>query len=135
MEHAGKSSHTVEISPYIPAAVSEDEDLAIDTIKEYIAYYVGGMGTFYHQAMVRYGFKAEADLIAGAWSKGDKSGAIESVTQDMVDEISICGGSDAGGAKLAQYMDSGADMPVILFPPKASRDLVRETMEALSPVN
>ncbi len=135
MYEADNSSHKIEIAPYIPAAVSEDEDLAMNTIKEYIAYYIGGMGTFYHQAMVRYGFEAEADKTAAAWSKGDKSGAIGSVTQDMVDAISICGSSGAGRAKIAQYYEDGADIPVILFPPKSSRDLVRETMEALAPGN
>lgn len=132
---ATKMAGQVEINPYIPAAVSKDEVLAIDTIKEYIAYYVGGMGTFYHQAMIRYGFKSEADSIVEAWSSGDKSGAITNVTQEMVDAISICGSSNEGKSKIAEYIKCGADLPVILFPPKASRDLVRETMEALAPGN
>ena len=131
----GKISGQIEISPYIPAAVSKDEDHARDVIKEYIAYYVGGMGTFYHQAMIRYGFGEEADKIVDAWGRGDKSGAIESVTQQMVESLSICGKSDVGRSKIAEYVDKGADLPVILFPPKASRDLVRETMEALAPGN
>ena len=132
---AGRRSEKVEISPYIPAAVSQDEDLARNTIKEYIAYYVGGMGTFYHQAMIRYGFKNEADAIVNAWSSGDKGGAIENVTQEMVDAISICGNSDNGKSRIADYIKNGADLPVILFPPKATRELVRETMEALAPGN
>ncbi len=130
---AGRSSEQLNISPYIPAAVSQDEDLAGDTIKEYIAYYVGGMGTFYHQAMIRYGFKSEADAIVSAWREGNKGGAIENVTQEMVNSISICGNSDNRKSKIADYISNGADLPVILFPPKASRELVRETMEALAP--
>lgn len=130
---AARSLDGIMIAPYIPAAVSQNKDLARDTIKEYIAYYVGGMGTFYHQAMIRYGFKSEADAIVKVWSSGDKNGAIENVTQEMVEAISICGNSDEGKSKIDQYYSNGADLPVILFPPKASRDLVRETMEALSP--
>lgn len=132
---ATKNSGQIEINPYIPAAVSKDEVLATDTIKEYIAYYIGGMGTFYHQAMIRYGFKSEADSIVEAWSSGNKSGAITKVTQEMVEAISICGSSNEGKSKIAEYTKCGADLPVILFPPKASRDLVRETMEALAPGN
>ena len=135
MSKSGRSSEELEISPYIPAAVSQNEDLARDTIKEYIAYYVGGMGTFYHQAMIRYGFKSEADAIVNAWTSGDKGGAIENVTQEMVDAISISGSSDYGKSKIADYIKNGANLPVILFPPKASRELVRETMEALAPRN
>ena len=132
---ADNGTDHIEIAPYIPAAVSMDQDVARNTIKEYIAYYVGGMGTFYHQAMIRYGFKSEADAIVGAWSNGDKNAAIDHVTDEMVKAISICGSSKEGNSKIDEYVNYGADLPVILFPPKASRNLVRETMEALSPRN
>ncbi|MCK5391287.1 MAG: LLM class flavin-dependent oxidoreductase [Deltaproteobacteria bacterium] len=132
-ENVGRNAGQIEVSPYIPAAVSSDENLAKSIIKEYIAYYVGGMGTFYHSAMVRYGFQAEADMIVDRWSKGDKSGAIESVTDEMVDSLSICGSAEGGRSKIAEYIDNGADLPIILFPPKASRELVRETIESLAP--
>jgi len=132
-EKVERNAGQIEISPYIPAAVSQDENLAKNIIKEYIAYYVGGMGTFYHRAMVRYGFQAEADMMVDAWSKGNKSGAIESVTDEMVDCLSICGSAESGGSKIAEYIDNGADLPIILFPPKASRELVRETLEGLAP--
>ena len=134
-EKAGKDVDHFCVSPYIPAAVSTDEDLTKDVIKEYIAYYVGGMGTFYHQAMVRYGFKAEADQILEAWGKGDKGGAIESVSPEMLESFSISGNSESGQSKIAQYIESGADLPIILFPPKASRELVRQTIEGLAPKN
>lgn len=135
---AGKAQRSLDqilVSPYIPAAVSEDIDLAQDVVKEYIAYYVGGMGTFYHQAMVRYGFKDEADKIVKAWSQGDKSGAIKSVSQEMLESLSICGNAESGQSKITQYIDRGADLPIILFPPKTSRELVRKTMESLAPNN
>jgi len=132
-EKAGRDAGQIEVSPYIPAAVSSGENLAKSIVKEYIAYYVGGMGTFYHSAMVRYGFQAEADMIVDKWSKGDKSGAINSVTDEMVDSLSICGRAESGRSKIAEYIDNGADLPIILFPPKASRELVRETIEGLAP--
>ncbi len=132
-EKAGKDGEQILVSPYIPAAVSSDGSLTKDVIKEYLAYYVGGMGTFYHQAMVRYGFKTEADKILEAWGKGDKSGAIESVSQEMLESFSISGNAESGKSKIAQYIDNGADLPIILFPPKASRELVRQTIEGLAP--
>lgn len=134
-EKVGKDINQFSISPYIPAAVSADENLTKDVIREYIAYYVGGMGTFYHQAMVRYGFKTEADQILEAWSKGDKRGAIESVSPEMSESFSISGNAESGQSKIAQYIESGADLPIILFPPKASRELVRQTIEGLAPRN
>jgi len=132
-ENVGRNAEQIEISPYIPAAVSQDENLVKGIIKEYIAYYVGGMGTFYHNSMVRYGFRAEADMIVDAWSRGDKSGAMESVSNEILHSLSICGNAESGRSKIAEYVDNGADLPIILFPPKASRELVRETIEGLAP--
>lgn len=132
-ESSEKSMDNIFVAPYIPSAVSADEDLANDVIKEYIAYYVGGMGTYYHQAMIRYGFKAEADGIVEAWGKGDKSGAIENVSQKMIDSLSISGNPDSVQSKINEYYDNGADLPVILFPPKASRELVKQTIQGLAP--
>jgi F420-dependent oxidoreductase-like protein len=132
-EKAGRDVGQIEVSPYIPAAVSQDENLAKSAIKEYIAYYVGGMGTFYHSAMVRYGFQTQADMIVDRWSKGDKSGASNSVTDEMLESLSISGSAETGRSKVAEYIDNGADLPIILFPPKASRDMVRETIEGLAP--
>lgn len=134
-QKAGRSLDQILVSPYIPAAVSNDVKLSEDVIKEYIAYYVGGMGTFYHQAMVRYGFKAQADGIVEAWNKGDKSQAIKNVSQDMIDSLSICGNPDSVQSKINEYFDNGADLPIILFPPKASRELVRQTIKGLAPKN
>ena len=132
-EKIGRNAGQIQISPYVPAAVSQDENLARDIIKEYIAYYVGSMGAFYHSAMVRYGFQTEADMIVQAWSKGDKIGAIHNVGDEMLDSLSISGNAESGRSKITEYLDSGADLPIILFPPKASRELVRETMEGLAP--
>ena len=132
---AGRTTDKISISPYIPAAISQDESLAEGVIKEYIAYYVGGMGTFYHQAMVRYGFKDEADDIVKAWRSGDKSGAIKSVSSEMANSFSICGNAQSGKSKISEYVNCGADLPIILFPPKASRELVRQTIEGLAPGN
>jgi len=134
-EKAGRDAAQIMISPYIPAAVSSDEELTRGVIKEYIAYYVGGMGTFYHKAMVRYGFETEADNIVEAWGGGDKTRAVESVSAKMLEAFSITGSSESGQRKIDQYIQNGADLPIILFPPKASRELVRETILGLAPKN
>jgi hypothetical protein len=53
----------------------------------------------------------------------------------MVISFSICGNTQSGESKISEYIQSGADLPVILFPPKASRELVRQTIEGLAPAN
>ncbi|MCZ6555237.1 MAG: hypothetical protein O6759_03895, partial [Candidatus Dadabacteria bacterium] len=60
-------------------------------------------------------------------------GAIESVSNEIENSLSICGNTESGRSKIAHYIDNGAELPIILFPPKTSRAMVRETIEGLAP--
>jgi coenzyme F420-dependent oxidoreductase len=132
-ESKGRDPGTVMVCPYITTAVSEDAEYAGNVVSEHIAYYVGGMGTFYYNTVSRYGFGEEAKNIAEAWKKGSKSLAVESVSGRMRDSLTVSGTPSDGRDALKAYCEAGADVPILVFPPKASRALVRETMVALAP--
>ncbi len=130
---AGRDPADVTVCPYVTTAVSEDAEYARKVVGEHIAYYVGGMGIFYNNTVSRYGFGEEARNIADAWKKGYKSLAVESVSGRMLDSLTVSGTVENGRAALKEYHDAGADLPILVFPPKASRALVRETMISLAP--
>ncbi len=129
----GRDVGQVMVCPYIPTCVSRDADLSKRVVQEHIAYYVGGMGTFYHNVISRYGFRDEADRIVGAWKMGNKTQAIQSVSDCMIDSVAIVGKAGEGGKKLQEFRHAGADLPILIFPPKASRDMVKETIIELAP--
>ena len=114
-------------------AAKEDAEYAKKVVSEHIAYYVGGMGTFYNNTVSRYGFGEEAREIAEAWKNGSKSLAVGSVSGRMLDALTIYGAPSEGKAALNAYHEAGSDIPILVFPPKASRALVRETMVSLAP--
>jgi hypothetical protein len=58
---------------------------------------------------------------------------MEAVSDRMLDSLSVSGTPAHGKAVLADYFESGANIPVLVFPPKASRALVRETIISLAP--
>jgi alkanesulfonate monooxygenase SsuD/methylene tetrahydromethanopterin reductase-like flavin-dependent oxidoreductase (luciferase family) len=121
------------VCPYIPACVSRDVDLPKRVVQEHIAYYVGGMGTFYHNVISRYGFGDEADRIVEAWKRGSKTQAVQSVSDSMTDSVAIVGTAGQGRKKLEEFRQAGADLPILIFPPKASREMVKETIVELAP--
>ncbi|MCI0453710.1 MAG: LLM class flavin-dependent oxidoreductase [Candidatus Dadabacteria bacterium] len=121
------------VCPYIPACVYKENDLSKRMVKDYIAYYIGGMGTYYYQMISRYGFKDEAERIVEACKKGNKNQAIQGVSDALLDSIAVVGTKDTGKKKLKEYIKAGADLPIIIFPPKLSRDMVRETIMGLAP--
>ncbi|HEY7534878.1 MAG TPA: LLM class flavin-dependent oxidoreductase [Thermodesulfobacteriota bacterium] len=129
----GRDVNNVMVCPYIPACVYKDSDSSRRVVQEFIAYYIGGMGTYYHKMISRYGFKHEADLISDAWKKGSRNQAIQSVSDVMLNSIAIVGTKGESKGKLKEYIKAGADLPIMIFPPKSTRDMVKETIRELAP--
>lgn len=129
----GRDLDQIMVCPYIPAGISRDVDSSKRVVQEHIAYYLGGMGTFYYEMISRYGFQDEANLIVEAWKRGSKNQAVQGVRDTMLNSIAIVGTKDEGKKKLKEYMQAGADLPILIFPPKLSRYMVKETIRELAP--
>jgi coenzyme F420-dependent oxidoreductase len=132
-EKGGRAFDNIKVCPYIPALVSDDEDASRRLVKEYIAYYIGAMGTFYSGLISRYGFQDEANSIVEAWKKGSKTEAIKGVSDTLLNSVAVAGLKNAGRNKIEELRKVGADIPIIILPPKATRDLARETINNLAP--
>ena len=130
---AGRDIGDIAICHYIASAVSGDEGGSKKALQEHIAYYIGTMGTYYYNTVCRHGFEEEANQIVGAFKNKDRAKAIESVSDKMLDALSIWGSVDKANSLLTSYIGEGANIPILLFPPKASRRVVRDTIESLSP--
>ncbi|HLE24125.1 MAG TPA: LLM class flavin-dependent oxidoreductase [Thermodesulfobacteriota bacterium] len=129
----GRDLDQVKVCPYIPACISKENDFPKRVIQEFIAYYVGGMGTFYYKTLSKLGFQNEAELIVKAWKRGSKNQAVQAVSDKMLNSIAILGTKDEGKKKLKEYRLAGADLPILISPPKSSRDMVKETIRGLAP--
>ncbi len=132
-DKAGRKIDDIKVCPYIPALVSDDEDTSRRLIKEYIAYYVASMGTYYSGLISRYGFEEEADSIVNSWKKGSKEDAIKGVSESLLNSVAVAGSANAGRGRIEECRKAGADVPIIIFPPKATRDSVRQTINNLAP--
>jgi coenzyme F420-dependent oxidoreductase len=132
-EKGGRAFDNIKVCPYIPALVSDDEDISRRLIKEYVAYYIGAMGTYYSGLISRCGFQKEANSIVEAWKKGSKEEAIKGVSDSLLKSVAVTGSANAGRNKIEEFGKAGADIPIFIFPPKATRDLVRETINNLAP--
>ena len=133
---AHRSPADIDVAPSILCYVSdssEEEAEARRLLSDHIAYYVGGMGTYYYDLFTRYGYGEEASLIRQAWMSGDRSGAASMVSQDMLDNITITGDEDECREKLSKYRDNGATSPVVGCPHGCDTEVVLSTLRALAP--
>ena len=132
---AGRPAHSAAIAPYITTAMlSENADeheraAARMLVASPLAYYIGRMGIYYAQMLIRNGYGREVELVQEAWKQGMKN-AIEAVTPELLDATSIIGTPQEVAAKLDSWVASGVDEPVLSMP-SGTPDEAGERLAAL----
>lgn len=114
-EAAGRSLGDIAISPQVSVYVTDDVPAARDRERPHIAFYIGGMGVFYHRYMHRIGFGEEADRIREAYLARDRDGAARLVTDEMVDAMSIIGSPQKCRVQMQAFFDAGVDEIRLVF--------------------
>lgn len=134
--NVGRHISQVTVSPQIlcyvadsPSELAEGERL----MRTHMAYYIGGMGSYYYDLFHRMGYRLEADAVKDAWTSRDRSKAASAVSEDMLENITVLGNAASCRDKLERFRRSGADMPIIAFPHGASIPSIQRTLEALAP--
>ena len=131
-ESAGRSLDDITISPQVSVYVTDDIPSARDRERPHIAFYIGGMGVFYHQYMHRIGFGEESDMIREAYLSRDRERAASLVTDEMVDEMTIIGDPGQCRVQMQKFFESGVDeIRLVLNEP--DRESYVATMKALAP--
>lgn len=130
-ESVERNANLIEIAPFVNVVVSDDLKRAHNQARLPLAYYVGGMGDYYHAALSRLGFAEEADRIREHWQAGRPKSAIAAVTDEMVDSIAICGSVENCRSRLDEMYLQGATLPLVPIPTDGSAADKCRTIEAL----
>ena len=131
-KRVGRSMEAIDVAPYILSCVSEDVEAARRLVQSHLAYYIGGMGTFYANLIARYGFEDEVGRVREAWARRDRQSAASHVSDTMVAHMAICGSPEDGRAQLERYRAAGVTLPIVSFTHGASREMIRQTLEGLA---
>jgi coenzyme F420-dependent oxidoreductase len=131
-QRVGRRLEGIDVAPYILSCVSDDVDAARRLVQSHLAYYIGGMGTFYANLISRYGFEDEVARVREAWARRDRQAAASQVTDTMIAHLAICGSPQEGRAQLERYRAAGVTLPIVSFAHGASRAMIRQTLEELA---
>ena len=129
---AGRSLRDIAISPQVSIYVTDDVGAARDRERPHIAFYVGGMGVFYHQYMHRIGFGADADRVRQAFQSKDRDGAARLVTDEMVDAMTILGTPTQCRDQMQRFFDAGVQEIRLVFN-EPNRDAYLRALRAVAP--
>ena len=133
---SGRSINDVTIAPYLMCYTSdsaEDMEHGAQLLRAHMAYYIGGMGSYYFDSFSRAGFKAEATAVRDAWASRDREQAANAVSDRMLESVVVLGDAQQCQDQIAGFRKTGVDMPVATFPYGMELSAIHRTISALAP--
>lgn len=127
-----RSEQRVNLS--LTCCALENAEEAKQLVKQHVAFYIGGMGTYYRDNLVRQGHEETANAIYDNWQDGEKGAAMEALSDDLLEEIAVWGTPEGALDHFEQFTDiDGVDTVSVSFPRGADLDQIESTVRALAP--
>jgi alkanesulfonate monooxygenase SsuD/methylene tetrahydromethanopterin reductase-like flavin-dependent oxidoreductase (luciferase family) len=130
---AGRRLADLAICVSQPVYVTDDVAAGRDAARPSLALFIGAMGSrevnFYNRLWRAYGFEAEAARIQELYLAGHHEAAVEAVTDEMVDLVTIVGTLPECRRRLAELERAGVDEASLLL--VLPDDDPAETLQAL----
>jgi len=118
----------------LPCCALDDRERARELTRQHVAFYVGGMGTFYRDALARQGYEETATEISERWASGEHDAAVAAIDEALLDEIAVAGTPDECRDRLQRFEAiDGVDAVNVSFPRAADRSDIDATIAALEP--
>jgi len=111
-----------------------DGERARTLARQHMAFYIGGMGTYYRDSLARQGYEDEAHEISAAWASGERDRALAVIDDGMLDDLAAAGTPERARAKLETFTAiDGLDALAVSFPRGADLEEIEATTAALAP--
>jgi len=130
---AGRDPSTIEVAPFVGVVPFEDRAMARGMIKPLVAFYIGGMGTYYHAMFCRYGFQETADRVRELYNSGKRREATEAVSDELIDAIAICGPAAYCREQLQEWHRHGVGAALINLPTGVPGEMVEQLLRDVAP--
>jgi coenzyme F420-dependent oxidoreductase len=112
----------------------EDGERARDLARRHVAFYVGGMGTYYRDALARQGYEDTAHEIHEAWQADERERALAAVDDEFLDSLTAAGTPERAREELEKFAEiDGVDAVAVSFPRGAEFAEVEATISNLEP--
>ncbi len=140
-ERVGRDPAEIDIQCYLPTSVSDDVELARLAAKYDVAIHMSSF-RYYRNYFVRQGMGDAVDKISDLIDTGNFDKAIEAVSDEMVEAVTVFGTPEMCQARIQEYRDAGVGLPIIFpifegflsyLPVPGSHKKVIELLESLAP--
>ena len=104
---AGRDPASIEVACRFQALVSEDRQLAYDSLRPFMSAYFAT--PVYNRYLAWCGWPKAAEAVAAGWAAKDRAATAAAVTDELIEEIAIIGPRDECQARLREYAQGGID--------------------------
>jgi len=129
---AGRDAARIDIAPFLAVVPLDDVATARAMIKPLVAFYIGGMGAYYHALFCRYGFRENADLVRDLYTS-NRSQAAAAVSDELIDAIAICGPAEHCREQLAEWRRHGMGTALLTLPVGVPPEVTAQLLRTLAP--
>jgi F420-dependent oxidoreductase-like protein len=130
---AGRDPAVIEVAPFVAVVPLDDGAAARAMVKPLAAFYIGGMGTYYHAIFCRYGFADSANRVRQLYNDGKRREASEAVSDELIDAISICGPAAYCRERLQEWQRHGAGAALINLPTRVPAEMIELLLKQIAP--
>jgi len=114
---ARRTRETFEIAANCGIVVTDDRDTVLDSMKDGLAFYIGGMGSkdmnFHKNVFERMGYAKEANEIQDLFLAGHREKAIAAVPRQVVADLNLVGSVERIRDEVGAWEDAGVTHLVI----------------------
>ena len=128
----GRDPTEIELAPFMAVVPIDDLELAYSMMKPMVAFYIGGMGVYYHDMFCRFGFKENADLVRDLYAEGDREKAAAAVADEVIDAIAICGPLERCRDRLTEWRAQGMGLGLLNLPQGAPYEMLEGVLKMVA---
>jgi hypothetical protein len=89
----------------------------------------------YQRYLRQIGFAHETEAVLAKWRAGDRSGAVEEVSDRMTDRLAVFGSAAQCQVRIGRFVEAGVNLPIVFpFSPEADyHTSIHRTLTELGP--
>lgn len=126
-----KSAASCETVARLICFIDEDPAEVRPFARWLIAPYLAVPG--YNRFVAAQGFEDVARAVSENWSAGDRQGALDAITDEVVDALTISGPAGACKERIDSFRDAGLDTPILMLLSQKGPEALRSAIEAMAP--
>ena len=128
---AKKEAPSCEVIARLICFVGDEFDEVRDFARWLLTPYLVVPG--YNRFVASQGFEREAAEVMTKWGAGDRQGALEAVTDELIRALVVVGPAEACKERIASLRDAGLDTPVLLLLSQKGPRAIETAIDEMAP--